>query len=63
MLRPAALPSSVSWLPGLLVALLKFLVESNVIKASAFEEWLGQREASGEPLSEEVTALRAILPK
>ena len=52
-----------SWLPGLLVALLKFLVESNVIKASAFEEWLGQREASGEPLSEEVTALRAILPK
>lgn len=48
---------------GLLVALLKFLVESNVIKASAFEEWLGQREASGEPLSEEVTALRAILPK
>ena len=51
-----------SWLPGLLVALLKFLVESNVIKASAFEEWLGQREASGEPLGEEVTALWSTLP-
>lgn len=47
---------------GLTVALFKFLLDSSVVKAAAFEQWIASRESDDTPVSEDVAALRDSLP-
>jgi len=56
------LPFSPLMPAGLTVALFKFLLDSSVVKAAAFEQWIASRESDDTPVSEDVAALRDSLP-